>query len=332
MSKRIDKETEKQIINDYNTNATGKSLYSKYNISRNTLYVILERNGVKPNKNIQHIYNNDIFSNVNSESAYWLGVLFTDGCIVHVKDKGARIVLNTKDKEHLEEFVKFLDIKPSLDVKTRTHIDKLNNRYYSYVVTFNNNQIANDIEGYGYNTEKPSKEIINNIDFWRGVIDGDGCISVKNERNYLSVGMCGSFNLCDSFLRFCSQHHTVNTHVNKIKNKNAWQCQINGKIAEEIVKLLYYPNCKYYLKRKMERIKLFFETGRCAPYLRTNYENFKKIDFLPPKSKENLITLQPEPGRESQPEASWQAPSPSPLQYQLAFERKQLPLQDSSCA
>jgi len=65
-------------------------LSKKYNLDKTTLRRIKEENNFERNYNkINKNINNNYFSTINTpEKAYWLGMLYTDGSVDHLRHTG----------------------------------------------------------------------------------------------------------------------------------------------------------------------------------------------------------------------------------------------------
>lgn len=119
--------------------------------------------------------------------AYWLGFLFTDGCL-----SGTKVVFNlaVKDSKHLEKLAQFLGSprKPKIWVKFRHDVKPPRDLGYA-TFSLTSCVIAANLRRQGLHERKtwtiqpwngPS-ELMRH--FWRGCIDGDGSIHRKNVRS-----------------------------------------------------------------------------------------------------------------------------------------------------
>ncbi len=130
--------------------------------------------------------NTSIFKNIDTEEkAYWLGFIYADGSVDN-RHKKLKVTLSDLDKNHLLKLQKFLGHdKPLYTYKEKTF--NFNSDYmckpqvelsvYS-VELFNSLQTFGIIPNKTYNFCLDISSIPNNLHkhFWRGIIDGDGCL------------------------------------------------------------------------------------------------------------------------------------------------------------
>ncbi len=180
----ISKEKTEEIIAKYQTgNYSCGSLQEIYGIKRQTIYSLLRRNNILLTSDLsrhkRYTLNENAFSNLNSqESLYFLGFLYADGTLLE-KTNNVKIYLQEPDVHILESFKKFLD-KP-LYLRRKSKENHQNMRGLDiYSAT-----IFQDLTRYGLMQNKTFKltfpdfipdDVLHH--FVRGVLDGDGTISV----------------------------------------------------------------------------------------------------------------------------------------------------------
>lgn len=183
----------------------------------------------------------------STEAKYWLGFLLADGCITEKGILG--IGLQTKDVNHLEKFSNFLEVK--------SHI------YYHKNKKCVQFQIGakscfKELKSYGIVPRKsliakPILGLEEDVDFWRGVIDGDGSIFIRDILGYITpvIKIFGTNDIVKGFVDFIYKL-TPNKKLPKIYPQvNIFQFSIKGHRARYIISKLYYPGC-VALDRKME--------------------------------------------------------------------------------
>ena len=201
-------------------------------------------------------FNESSFEELNSDSAYWLGVLFADGYINWNTFSSPQTVLSLKDFDHLVKFKDFLESDFTILKQIHRSRVKLDGLHpVTYRININSSKIANDIKKYGFELELPTEELRFNRDFWRGVIDGDGSIYFSTDRNKyerINLSLVGSKNLLNCFSLFVQKHYP-NTKAKVCKHKSIFDVKLASKAARVIINVLYGGNPKFFLTRKMKR-------------------------------------------------------------------------------
>lgn len=230
------------------------------------------------NKTKRHVIKNEyIFGDLlNNEAFYWLGFLAADGCI-HKQKKGGQdcvsLELSIIDIEHINKFKFFLDC--SNPVTTREQYKyKINNviidKSFKFAAIRLYSQIISDtLTGYGITPKKTfslditNKIILNNKNFWRGVIDGDGSIfqtkdrykKYKDGKFYRDsavprIRLIGSLSLCNSFKEYCLKYIDSNGSV--LSSGKIFSYEQKGKNAYFLIEH-FYKDSQFYLNRKYEK-------------------------------------------------------------------------------
>ena len=163
------------------------------------------------------------FSIMNSDSAYWLGIMLTDG---YVSKDYSSFELTLKDKEHIEKFKNVL--KSDHKINKRTVM--INNKEcISWRINIRDKDICNDLKKMGCSNNKSFDVRIPKInteyhkDIIRGIMDGDGCISNN------SVSFCsGNKNFIQDIIDLLKEHdilcgkisHNRNLYSVRVKTSN----------------------------------------------------------------------------------------------------------------
>lgn len=182
----------------------------------------------------------DCFSEINERSAYWAGFLAADGCLS--RSRSVSLALAPVDTGHVEKYASFLKSDHKIRITKK-----------SAFITFNSEKITEDLKKFGLTPRKsrtydPPESIRGNIDFWRGMIDGDGCIWF-NKRGYPHIELCGSEACMEAFRAFAANINGSETKVRK--SKSIFKVVFANKKAVALISALYYDGCEYYLDRKM---------------------------------------------------------------------------------
>lgn len=175
------------------------------------------------------------------EKAYWLGFLAADGCIT----TGNRVVLNlsTKDEQHIHKFRQAL---------CSQHTISFNEGHKSSYFAFRSAQMVQDLAKHGVHAQKThtafSPKLAPSLQphYWRGVIDGDGCIYPSRQE----IVLVGNFQLVSSFRDFCTTLYPRIRGTVRAK-ETIFQYSLRGKIALSILEILY-AHATVFLNRKHE--------------------------------------------------------------------------------
>ena len=252
----------KQALEEYlNTPEEARSLTklgSKYNIKRQTLSDRFKKWGYEiVNQQNKCRLNENCFDSMNSEEQfYWLGFMYADG---NISKEGNRIEirLSINDINHLEKFIKFLQLTTKirtgetngikfchLSVRNKYLWNKLNSLgcvpNKSLVLTFPKIQLFT------------KKEYI--LHFIRGYIDGDGCLSLTkdNDKIRTRISIIGTESFLTSVNKiFGNKGYLRSKETNNYKNK-AFELKFSDLPSRKLARYLY-ENATIYLDRKYER-------------------------------------------------------------------------------
>lgn len=212
--------------------------------------------------------NERIFSQINDQNtAYWLGFLAADGSCSSSKRR-LMIGLSAKDKEHLQNFAKFLDSNNPI-LERNTLCSNNGKRYPTVYFTIISELLLQDLAQYGIIDKKSSI----NIDFLQyipepykfaficGIFDGDGWFSFTEKTQ--SFGFCGNELTTKSIISY------LTTYLN-------WDSSL---IAYNYKKSIY----TYYFSSQAKNKLLSF----CKAYMDLE----EQVDLLPRKKRiaANLI-------------------------------------------
>ena len=142
--------------------------------------------------------NSNYFESIDSrDKAYWLGIMYSDGCVCKRANGSYSISLEMIDKEHVE---KFRDAINAVNHKVLTvHHKNYDNAKLSYAIHIYDQKMAVDLIKLGCVPKKSfclssipniSREFI--YDFLRGFIDGDGCICYNNRNDSYAFKLVGA--------------------------------------------------------------------------------------------------------------------------------------------
>lgn len=198
-------------------------------------------------------YNTNILKTKNDLSCYILGAFITDGC---AKRDNITCTLSSSDKDWLE------DIQQYLCPTKAIYKDK---KWNCYTIAFHNSEI------YKFLTQNeciPAKSLIVEMpnipdkfwpDFLRGVIDGDGCVTISKRGEISCEIGTASKNFAEALQ---AKLKIFGSKMYSTKKNVFFKIRLNGIYAYHFLKLIYYQGHKLSMKRKfikMKEIILLFE-------------------------------------------------------------------------
>lgn len=252
--RKFNKSQYPDLLKDYYSGMSSSDIGKKYGFSSFVVVTTLHKAGCvfRDNSEQHQTYRLDhsVFDDKNEDLMYWLGFIASDG---NIHDNCLNITTHSDDAYHLQSF---------LDFCKSTHLVKKNKNENTSRVDIRNRKLAETLTELGITKNKsltfsPTKEMCESNSFWRGMIDGDGCISVDKTRG-LSLYLCsGSIDCIKAFERWVKSRtdSTANTH----RRPSAYYFGISSRHAVKIVNELYGGNPKYVLNRKYEKAKPFIE-------------------------------------------------------------------------
>lgn len=288
MPTKISQEIENKVLDMSKNDITPVNTSKLLSISRKSIYNILKRNGIKfdfTKKRRKYNIDDNYFSLIDSdEKAYFLGWIYTDGCI-RKDSKKVILSIQEKDVDILYKMARL--ISPDLQLRYSISEKEDSNRQNQYRLILCRSKIYDDLIKLGVYPNKsetlrfPSKTQVENCymnSFLRGCMDGDGNIYINN--NHRSI--------CFSCRLTCSKSF-ANSLKDFLKLKNIRVCiskKVNtNKVVDvipsgnlEVLKFLYliYNNANLYLNRKYDK---FIEI--LNKYLNSKSKiNFKTIDLF----------------------------------------------------
>lgn len=194
----------------------------------------------------------DVFDNFTEESLYWIGFISADGTVYKNR---LSLGLSKKDKLHVDKFASFLGTN---NKKFETKKNMHGKEFFTYGISVSSKKLINRLNELNITANKtfsldPNKELKNSKYYWRGIIDGDGCITICNTKRgiYPQISLVGSYKVIEKFIDF------VNSQIINISNKprkkgNVYTTSMTHNKAYKIIEYLY-ENSNIYLERKKER-------------------------------------------------------------------------------
>lgn len=243
---------------------TIKQLSEIYNCSETSIRkLILIHNLPYKSKNPRSKVDDNYFKSINTEDkAYFLGLLYADGCVHNSKKNEKTIALALTDFDLVNTFKKYIKAEAVL----QTYRYKNTNYKDNYIIKIKSEQLFDDLIELGCVERKsliltfPSFEQVPEYlihHFIRGYFDGDGSIYIKNYRK-ASVSFAGTFLFLDKIKTILKELVGINSSLFQAKTIHI--LSISG--SNQILKFrdfLYKSNLELFLHRKFERFSLLEE-------------------------------------------------------------------------
>lgn len=217
----------------------------------------------KKNKELIENY----FEEINTEEkAYFLGLIYTDGNVRKIKDSGQiRLQLQLRDEEIIQKFKNEINSDCNLIYDRRIGKECVG-------IEITNNKLFNDLYNLGV---IPNKTYLSNslpkvpqeflIPFLRGLFDGDGSLSYKENYNEVHVSFINyNYEIVEEFQLIIDNLINKKEHNKIIHNINdfgsSYRCQWRGR--RQVLKILdlLYNNSNIYLKRKFDKYQRLLST------------------------------------------------------------------------
>lgn len=223
---------------------------------------------------------NNIDTRWNSEFAYVVGLITTDGSLS--KD-GRHIVLVSKDKDQIQNFAKILNLKNRIGLKASTYTGK---KIY-HQIQFSNVKLYRFLVNIGLGPNKTKSIGILNIpdryfrDFLRGHLDGDGYTYSYWDKRWKKSYMIYTIFLSSRKEHLDWLYHSIERKLEIsgriTKQKTVFRLVYAKNDSLKLLKHIYYRANLPCLKRKrlkvlkalgiIEKINREIDVGRDASYL-----------------------------------------------------------------
>lgn len=233
---------------------------------------------------IKYDLDDKAFDVLTQISAYWLGMIASDGCIYENINK-ISIIAKEEDERHIEEFRKFLRYTCPLKHRDSKCMDKVFRSVYLEIHSKYMKNIL--INKYGIVPKKSNKDIDYfcyipdefKLYFLFGYFDGDGSILLNNDKNKKQNRICiiGNYSFLNSVNNFLSKRFYIKSSINKMERQG---CSVKYFLE---IKQVYsvYEFCRLYimfgksclLDRKFKKIE------ECYNLLKKKVENNDNLKY-----------------------------------------------------
>lgn len=181
---------ERDAINMYDSGVSTLSIGSHFGCSQQTISNILQRRGIvlrKPGGFRRLPVRDDAFDVPTPESAYWIGILMTDGCVTGDKQgvDQLKLCLKIEDSGHLQAFKEFLGSGHAISLDVQRHPLDIGRELGMCRFAVRSRRLVEALARYGVVPRKTDIALAqggveDSIDFWRGAIDGDGHVGIHH--------------------------------------------------------------------------------------------------------------------------------------------------------
>ncbi len=261
------------IIADYQSGLSSLKIAEKYRTSKRVILSRLQEHDI-PRRSLsdacrKNSLDTKFFDVIDSErKAYWLGFLLADGniqpCGRFNKGRMIRIALQVGDYEHLEKYLADIKSSHSLVYTTTTHSPSslVEGEIKAVWAKFTSIPMATSLENKGWHEfkRKGDTKILENVPkdhhvhLLRGLLDGDGYISKKQDRSPQSSWILGFCDLHKSVVLWVQeQMHLVgitgNVTPRQSKNNRVWHVTYGNKSVPFALNELY-GQASVFLNRK----------------------------------------------------------------------------------
>lgn len=250
----------KLYIQEYNSGNSLTAICDKYKLNRHILSRELKEHGITISRR-KFKCNENIFENINENTAYWLGFIAADGCVTATNNREKPSVLsfnlNIRDKNHLEKFKNF--INSDAIIKEQKGVGYGIGTIIAHL-EINSIKLVSDLGKYGICKAKSNILKPPNIpeefykDWIRGYLDGDGSISLLHN-GQIQIAFEGTKEVLNFITQFFEpgKERKLGKRY-KEKNNNNFHISFGGTQQPLTFLHLLYDNAYYYLDRKYQKI------------------------------------------------------------------------------
>lgn len=212
----------------------------------------------------------------NPAHAYMFGFIQTDGHLSEGSRNRGKVTIELKieDKTILEQFASMLPYHTNL--YTRKRVSNFSTSFESAILQVFNKNFRDELLEYGMVYGKKSNVIappqcnFSRIDYFRGIIDGDGSLGITaGQFPFLSL-VTASESLASAFKSFIKEVTGKDKNTSRNSRDGVYNICIYKEDAQVIVATLYYEDCIALPRKK--RIALEILAWK-RPF------NMRRIDF-----------------------------------------------------
>ena len=273
------------IIENY-YKKTSTQLSNEIGCSQSYVAKIWSKAGLKGKGSFRYYCNQNFFKNINENSSYIIGLLASDGCL-YKRDNHQGLIQLSLSKEDMKILQDILIVLKS------TH--PINKSEKMAAISITSDIMFKDLNKIGLFPQKTwtidMKKILDNIpteyhkDFYRGYLDGDGCITSSDQFKTISrtnikiavpetTGQVFKQDLLNFNIESVFQIDNRKEHY---KN-NFGTLTFNNTIQKYcFLKWIYPENCELKLERKEKLAKDFLL--KVENNITNRYENLQALEY-----------------------------------------------------
>jgi hypothetical protein len=247
------------ILADFCGGAKPSAIARKYGVSISTVRNVVLRAGLaypSRGQTIRRYTVNEVaFDVLDDEVAYWLGFLLADGGIS--LRSVLRVNVSARDCGHLESLRGFL--RSTAPIGTGKASAKKGGRKISYCyLAVCSQAMVVALGRWGITPKKsltavPHDLLVGMPDFWRGVVDGDGCLywhCGQKSRPRPVLIVVGTEAVCRAFATFAASCGATG-RKSVAKRRNIWEVRLYGSDARLLAELLYSRSGPMLVRKKV---------------------------------------------------------------------------------
>lgn len=259
---KLTSEQKLQICRRYIEGESCESLSRTFNVWCGTVVRLLKRNNIQRRDHrtscSRYKFNHTFFTNIDTEAkAYFIGFVLADGC---VRRDCLTIQLHQQDTHILEYFIS------CIEGDCKLYSSKQRNGDVHPVLKLSSLQMITDLKQHGiienktYNlTTLPVIPEHLERHFWRGVMDGDGCVYLSKDKKQFQAFICNYLkHPIDAFESFLHRNNIETRGI--IKYPSVYNITLCNKYALKFLNLIYKDSDpKLCLKRKHAKYQEYLE-------------------------------------------------------------------------
>lgn len=212
-----------------------------------------------------------LFDIKNPSYSYMIGFIQADGYLIQESRNRGKlsIEIDSRDTDILKRIKKIIPSYSSITFRKRViefkSKNKIYHRKYANLRCYSK-EFRDTIHYYGvpygkkHSIVEPPKSKHSEIDYWRGMIDGNGSLGFASTgKPFISVAICSDL-LARAYIKFLKKKLQINKNVHRNSRDRVYNIMLNNEDAQRLVTLLYYNNClsisrKYKIAMKVLKWK-----------------------------------------------------------------------------